>query len=250
MPTASNPASSRCTWPDRADPDRVAERELVAAQVHQSPAHLDDLRHRHGALPRVAETHRDVAANPQPLGPSTLDDRREHGQRLLDAAVEVLAGERLGGAAEHRDRPHTRGQRPVQPTLVGHEHGSLRTAPLLVEQPEHLLGVGQLRHPPRVDERRGLDRAQTRAGQAPARTRPSPPPAPPPTRSGGRLVARPRRSSRSRAGLRRARPAAAEVSPADPDTPHASWRRPHALPSSRHAIRRRPGDDAGHEGQR
>ena len=150
---------------DGADADRVAERELVAPEVHQPPAHVDGLLHRHRALPGVPEAHRHVGPHPQPLGPRPLDDGAEHLDRLGDGAVEVLAGEGLGRAAEDRHRTDPGRERAVEAALVGHQHRTLPPKPLLAEQAEQLLGVGELGDPARVDERRGLEDARPGSGK-------------------------------------------------------------------------------------
>src|SRR5690606_4331183 len=48
----------------RADTDRVADGQLVAPQVHQAGADVDNLRDRDGPLPGVPEAHGDVATHP------------------------------------------------------------------------------------------------------------------------------------------------------------------------------------------
>ena len=88
-----------------ADAGRVAERELVGAEVEQPLADRDDLVDRDRALPRVAEAHRDVRADVDPLRQRPRHGRLEHRELLVERAVEVAPGEGLGGAAEDRDVP-------------------------------------------------------------------------------------------------------------------------------------------------
>ncbi len=164
-------ASSACEEPvdvsGRPDADGVAERELVAAEVHEPARGVDDLTDRHLALPGVAEAHRDVGPDPQAGRPGPLDDGTEHRHRLLERAAEVLLGERLGGAAEDGDGADPRLERPVQPPLVGDEDGTVPAEALGPEEAEHVGGVGQLGHPSGVDERGRLDRREA-GGREPA----------------------------------------------------------------------------------
>lgn len=80
-------------------PDGVAEAELPAPQVQQPAAHGDDLLDRHLALPRVAEGHGQVAADPDTRLACGSDDRAEHLDRFVQPAVEIPPGERPGGTA-------------------------------------------------------------------------------------------------------------------------------------------------------
>ena len=61
--------------------------------------------------------------------------------------------------------PHPRLQGALETALVGHQHGTLGAAAQRTEPVEHLGGVGQLRHPGRRHEGRGLDGLQPRRGQ-------------------------------------------------------------------------------------
>ena len=130
----------------------------------QPHGHVGDLRRVDGALPRVAEAHRHVAADRQSLVARAGDDRGEHVERLGDGAVEVALRERLGGAGEHGDLAHAGGQRAVEAAVGRDEHRV--AAGQLAEPREQLLGVGELRHPPRRDEAGELDGAQAGVEQA------------------------------------------------------------------------------------
>ena len=124
----------------------------------------DHLVDRHRPLPRVAEAHAHVGPDVEPglAGPGHRG--LEHRELLVEAAVEVLAGEGLGGAAEDGDVPHPELEGPVEAALVGHQHGV--GAALLAEHRHQLGGVGQLGHPPRVDEAGRLDDGQAGGDQA------------------------------------------------------------------------------------
>ena len=121
-PASLNAVSRSRDVARRADPDRVAERELAGAEVEEALADLDHLVDRHLALPRVAEAHADVGAHVQPGLAGPRDRRLEHRELLVEAAVEVALREGLGGAAEDRDVATAELQRPVEPALVGHQH--------------------------------------------------------------------------------------------------------------------------------
>ena len=141
----------------RARADRVAQAELVTAQVHHPRRDSHDLVDGNVSFPGVAKTHRDVCADPQALDTGSLHDRSEHRDGLRDAAVEVPAGEGLGRAAEDRDGLHTLCERGVQTTLVGHQHRSVAAPADLTEQPQQRGGVGELGDPPGRHEGRRLD---------------------------------------------------------------------------------------------
>src|SRR5690606_22867756 len=122
----------------------------------QPPPHLDHLGDGGGALPGVAEAHRHVRAHPHPVVEGPPDHRLEHLELALQGAVQVLGGERLGGAGEHRDLRDAPLQRPVQAALVRHQHRVADAGPAF--QPvQQLLGVGELGHPLGVDEAGRLD---------------------------------------------------------------------------------------------
>ncbi len=151
----------------RADADRVAERQLVDAQVEQRAGVAGDDGRLDGALPRVAEAHRQVPAHRQALATRPGDHGREHRQRLCDRAVQVLPGKGLGRAAEHRDLPDTGLERAVQTLLVRHEHRQPYATGRRSEQSQQLRGVGQLGHPGRRHEAGGLHRRVPGRQQAP-----------------------------------------------------------------------------------
>ncbi len=134
----------------RADPDRVAEAQLVAAEIHQPLGHVDDLGDRDRPLPRVAEAHRDVGAHPHPARPRPLDDGSEHRELLGDRPVEVLLGEGLRRRPEDRDRRQPQLLRAVEAPLVGHERrppSTGRVAAGLPQPLQDLLGIAHLRAP-------------------------------------------------------------------------------------------------------
>ncbi len=142
----------------RADADGVAEAELAGPEVEEPLADLDHLVDRDGALPRVAEAHRDIGADVEPGRSRPGHGRLEHRELPVQAAVEVLLGEGLGGAAEDRDVPAAQLEGAVQAALVGDQHRQVPT--LLAEDRHQLGGVGELGHPLRVDEAGGLDDRQ------------------------------------------------------------------------------------------
>ena len=148
-----------------ADADRVAEAELADAHLEQPLPDRDDLLGLDRALPGVAEAHRDVAADVHPRRERPLDRRGEHLELGVQRAVEVLGREGLGGAGEDRHVPQAELERPVQAALVGHQHGALDA--LGTKAGHQLGGVGQLRHPARVDEGGGLDDRQPGGQQPP-----------------------------------------------------------------------------------
>ncbi len=146
------------------DADRVAEAQLVTAEVEQGLGDGDDLVDRDGALPGIAEAHGQIAAHVRPALPGPGHDGLEHGEGLGDGAVEVAGGEGLRGRTEHRDPGGPEGERPVQTALVRHEDG--QGGVHVGEQREELLGVGELGHPLGVHEAGRLDRGQAGGGQA------------------------------------------------------------------------------------
>jgi isopropylmalate/homocitrate/citramalate synthase len=105
-----------------ADADGVAEAELSGTEVEQPRADRHHLVDRDRTLPRVAEAHRDVAADVQALIQSTSQHRFEHRELGLQTAVEVLGREGLGGRSEDGDVAQPQLERPVQATIVGDQH--------------------------------------------------------------------------------------------------------------------------------
>src|SRR3954453_11831955 len=101
--------------------DGVAEAELTGAEVEQTAADRDDLPDGHGALPWVAEAHRDVGPHVEAGVAGAAYDRLEHRELLVQRAVQVLLRERLRGAAEDRDVAAPELEGAVEATLVGHQ---------------------------------------------------------------------------------------------------------------------------------
>ncbi len=71
QPVGADPAVGECVQQGRdvaggGDADRVAQRQLGAAELEQPDADVDDLVDRDVTLPRVAEAHRDVGAHVHP----------------------------------------------------------------------------------------------------------------------------------------------------------------------------------------
>jgi hypothetical protein len=81
-----------------------------------------DLGDRHLALPRVAEAHAHVGAYVETCVACPCHGRLEHGELLVEAAVEVALGEGLGGTAEDGDVAAAELERTVEATFVGDEH--------------------------------------------------------------------------------------------------------------------------------
>jgi hypothetical protein len=148
----------------RRDADRVAERELVAAEVGQAGADGNDLRNRYVALPRIAVAHRHVPAYGQTRVQRPPYHRLEHRELVVERRVEVLHRERLGGAGEDRDLGDTCLQGAVQAALVRHQYGC-PDAGRQIDPGQQFGGVGELGHPLGVDEAGGLDRGQPGRGQ-------------------------------------------------------------------------------------
>jgi len=70
----------------------------------------------------------------------------------------------LARGHEHRDLVGSGGDRALEPPLVRYEDGGPDAGP--AAQPlEQLIGVRELRHGGRADERRGFDRGVPRVGQ-------------------------------------------------------------------------------------
>ena len=167
-PRSSSSSQQVAHLAGRADADRVAERDLACSPSRAAaPRRRRPAPSRHVALPRVAEAHGHVAADGQPLGAGARHDRaRTCRATPATRAVEVALREGLGGAGEHGDladaRRRARGRGPGR---SGRAPGGGRAAsPSSAQQ---LLGVGELRHPPRRDEAGQLDGAQPGVEQPP-----------------------------------------------------------------------------------
>ncbi len=120
---------------------------------------------RHRTLPGVAEAHREVGAHVHVGRDSALHRGGEHRELVLVGAVEVALGEALRRAAEDRDVLQPGLDRAVEPALVGHQHRHRHRA-VVVDPCDQLLGVGELRHPARVHEARGLHDGEPGRDQA------------------------------------------------------------------------------------
>ncbi len=86
-----------------ADPDRVAEADLVDAQFEEAERDVDRPIRRHPAGIRTAERGRHVATAPPPEVAGARQDRRERGQRLVHRHPDVRGRERVGRGREDRD---------------------------------------------------------------------------------------------------------------------------------------------------
>ena len=143
----------------RADADRVAQRDLVAAhrvQLRGDPHHVGE---RHVALVRTAEHRRDVAAHAHAIGIGAFQDGPEAVQRLRDGGVGVLEVERLGGGCEHRDFGRAGGACTFVALFVRYQH-RIGNPRLAGDPVQHRGRVGHLRHPFGADEGGRLDAAQ------------------------------------------------------------------------------------------
>ena len=89
--------------------DRVAEADLVAAEVEQPAGHAGGRRRGHLALVRAAERDRHVPADAHRPGCRVRHDAGRVGERLLGGPVEVGAVERIGRADDDRDLVGARG---------------------------------------------------------------------------------------------------------------------------------------------
>ena len=145
-------STSAVTWPAVPTPMVSPRLSCERAEVEQPLPDRDHLLDRDGALPRVAEAHRDVGADVEAGVAGAAYDGLEHRELLVERPVEVLLRERLGRAAEDRDVAAAELERAVEAALVGHQHRAAHgpTSPSIAHQ---VLGVGELRAPTRVDER-------------------------------------------------------------------------------------------------
>ena len=142
---------------------RVAEADLVRPRGGEPAGDLDHPAGVDDALVRAAERRRDHRRAAQ----AVLADRRNHPlerlERLVDAAVDVLAVVRLRRAEEDRDLVEAvavlEGGR--QASLVGHEDGQL-DAVGDVDAVQHVDRIVELRDDVGTHEARDLDPAQPR----------------------------------------------------------------------------------------
>ena len=115
----------------RTHPDGVAQRQrLVAPRSMSRTATSTDLLDRHRPLRGCSETHRDIGAHPQTGRLARGHDGGEHGHRLGDGPVEVLAGRtsrwRCRRWRWRRLRPRARRRAPAR---SGPARGGARRAP-------------------------------------------------------------------------------------------------------------------------
>src|SRR5258708_29291328 len=154
----------RADAPGRSDPDRVAERDLVAAHLVEFFREHGDRLGLYFAFVRAARCTGDVAANAHLVRPGGLDDRREALEALRDAAVDVLPAERFGGGAEYGDLPGARSARRLEAFKVRHQH-RVGDARFLAYAGEDLRVVGHLWNPLRGNEGGRFDRGQACLGE-------------------------------------------------------------------------------------
>ena len=120
-----------------------------------------------GALPRVAEAHRDVGADPQPCvararattGANISIDSATVRLRFLRAKVSV-ALPKMAMCADPGSSARSR------PRSLGTRTGRRGPRPTSPRSASTSRGVGELRHPGRRDERRRLDRLEPGGGQS------------------------------------------------------------------------------------
>ncbi len=139
-----------------ADPDRVAEADLVGAELAQSPGDVHDPRRLDATRVRAPERGRHVRAPPPAELAGALEDRREDVERLVDGHPDVVLRERVARGGEHRDRIDPGVLGAGETALVRHEDRESNARGS--REPLHqLVGVRELRDRLGRDERRRLD---------------------------------------------------------------------------------------------
>ena len=113
MPASANAATSAVTWPAVPTPMVSPRLSWLAPRSSSRRADGDDLLDRDGALPRVAEAHRDVGPH---VETGLAGPRRTVGSNIANCSSRVrlrfLLREGLGRAAEDRDVPAGRARGP------------------------------------------------------------------------------------------------------------------------------------------
>ena len=144
--------------------DRVAEADLVAAEVEQPGG---DGRGRRGGRPRPRTGSRTRPTRSRGRacpGCGVRHDARRVGQRLVRGPVDVRPVERVGRADDDRDLVGARGDGALEAARRRHED-RVADARRAGDRREHLVRVGELRYGARVDERGRLDHAQARRAE-------------------------------------------------------------------------------------
>ncbi len=166
MPSAATRAVSSRTAAGRRDADGVCEDESVGAALGDAAG---DVEHPPGidlALERAAERDAQRHRRAEPVLARTRHDATGRRDRLLDGRALVPFVERLGDAEGEPHLVEPGRDEPLVAALVEREpgaHDSWRLSDCL----DDLLRVRHLRHAPRVDEARDLDRRHTRADELP-----------------------------------------------------------------------------------
>ena len=102
------------------DPDGVAERDLVAAEIAQGDGEVGDGGRRYGPLVGAAEDAGDVSPHAQFLGQGALGDRTQPLDRLRDRAIDVRLGEGVGRGSEDGDLARSSGECGIEALSVRH----------------------------------------------------------------------------------------------------------------------------------
>src|SRR5450756_1944642 len=139
--------------------DRIAEADLVCAEVEEPASDSDGPRRINAAGVWASERGRDVGAPPPPAPRGLLQKRPERAKRGLNRQPDVPFRERVRRCRKDGDRVRARVGRPGEAAGVRHQHWVADAGPSR-ERRQDLVGVGELGDPVWSHEARRLDLAQ------------------------------------------------------------------------------------------
>ncbi len=144
----------------RPDPDGVAQRDLIAAEIPQRLRHVDDRRRFDLALIGTPQHTGDIPPHPDAVVPGAGHHRLEALDRFGDRAIDVGARERFRRRGEHRDLAGAGGARRLVALFVRHQHLEFAVG-AMTDAAQHLVGIHHLRDRFRRHEGADLDRVQS-----------------------------------------------------------------------------------------
>src|SRR5699024_7837022 len=103
------------------DPNRVTQRQLAGPHVQEPGSDTHDLLGVYGAFPWITETHRYIGPHVHSRLHCSGDDGLKQGELFVEAGVQVLLGEGLGGAGEYCDMGAAGFLSPVESTCIGYQ---------------------------------------------------------------------------------------------------------------------------------
>ena len=128
-----------------ADADRVAERDLIAAEIPEDFCDIDHCLRLDLAVIGAAENAGDIATHFDAVGSRARNHRLEAFDGFGDRAIDVGARKTFRGRAEHGNHLGAGGTRCLVALLVRDQHVKFATC-VVADASQHLVGAYHLRN--------------------------------------------------------------------------------------------------------